>query len=89
MAPEYAMRKAITEKVDVFSFGIVLLEIISGQTNAKYEANQETEFLLDTVRRQQLESAFSSGISNCIKLYTIPFSWFTESFTSKIPGFPD
>ncbi|KAH9698990.1 putative LRR receptor-like serine/threonine-protein kinase [Citrus sinensis] len=48
MAPEYAMRKAITEKVDVFSFGIVLLEIISGQTNAKYEANQETEFLLDT-----------------------------------------
>ncbi|KAH9698912.1 putative LRR receptor-like serine/threonine-protein kinase [Citrus sinensis] len=77
MAPEYAMRKAITEKVDVFSFGIVLLEIISGQTNAKYEANQETEFLLDTVRRQQLESAFSSGISNFIKLYTIPFSWFT------------
>ena len=52
MAPEYAMRKAITEKVDVFSFGIVLLEIISGQTNAKYEANQETEFLLDTVRRK-------------------------------------
>ncbi|XP_052288265.1 probable LRR receptor-like serine/threonine-protein kinase At1g53430 isoform X3 [Citrus sinensis] len=48
MAPEYAMRKAIIEKVDVFSFGIVLLEIISGQTNAKYEANQETEFLLDT-----------------------------------------
>ena len=87
MAPEYAMRKAITEKVDVFSFGIVLLEIISGQTNAKYEANQETEFLLDTVRRQQLESAFSSGISNFIN--TIPFSWFTESFTSKIPGFPD
>ncbi|KAH9659130.1 protein kinase domain-containing protein [Citrus sinensis] len=35
MAPEYAMRKAITEKVDVFSFGIVLLEIISGRTNAK------------------------------------------------------
>ncbi|KAK9185340.1 hypothetical protein WN943_025696 [Citrus x changshan-huyou] len=52
MAPEYAMRKAITEKVDVFSFGIVLLEIISGRTNAKYEANQETEFLLDTGRRQ-------------------------------------
>ncbi|GAY69080.1 hypothetical protein CUMW_269280 [Citrus unshiu] len=49
---EYVMRKAITEKVDVFSFGIVLLEIISGRTNAKYEANQETEFLLDTGRRQ-------------------------------------
>ncbi|KAJ4704047.1 LRR receptor-like kinase [Melia azedarach] len=48
MAPEYAMRKAITDKVDVFSFGILLLEIVSGQTNAKYEENKETVFLLDT-----------------------------------------
>ncbi|KAJ4702457.1 LRR receptor-like kinase [Melia azedarach] len=47
MAPEYGMRKAITVAVDVYSFGIVLLEIVSGQTNAAYDANQETVFLLD------------------------------------------
>ncbi|KAH9698918.1 putative LRR receptor-like serine/threonine-protein kinase [Citrus sinensis] len=69
MAPEYAMRKAITEKVDVFSFGIVLLEIISGQTNAKYEANQETEFLLDTnPSLQKFQDSQIENISSiCIK----------------------
>ncbi|XP_031262586.1 probable LRR receptor-like serine/threonine-protein kinase At1g07650 [Pistacia vera] len=29
MAPEYAMRKAITDKVDVYSYGVVVLEIVS------------------------------------------------------------
>ncbi|XP_031262594.1 probable LRR receptor-like serine/threonine-protein kinase At1g07650 [Pistacia vera] len=47
MAPEYAMRKAITDKVDVYSYGIVVLEIVSGENNAKYEPNKETVFLLD------------------------------------------
>lgn len=49
MAPEYWMRKAITEAVDVFSFGIVLLEIVSGQSNATSYENHESTFLLNTV----------------------------------------
>ncbi|CAH9139416.1 unnamed protein product [Cuscuta epithymum] len=31
MAPEYACTSRITEKVDVFSFGVILLEIITGK----------------------------------------------------------
>jgi interleukin-1 receptor-associated kinase 1 len=50
MSPEYATRRAMTVKVDVYSFGILLLEIVSGRNNADYRANQETVFLLDTVR---------------------------------------
>jgi len=34
MAPEYAMRGYLTEKADVYSFGIVVLEILSGKSNA-------------------------------------------------------
>ncbi|KAG6743535.1 hypothetical protein POTOM_052234 [Populus tomentosa] len=47
MAPEYSMGKAITVKADVYSFGIVLLEIVSGKVSADYTPNQEAEFLLD------------------------------------------
>uniref|UniRef100_A0A0E0DID7 non-specific serine/threonine protein kinase n=1 Tax=Oryza meridionalis TaxID=40149 RepID=A0A0E0DID7_9ORYZ len=33
LAPEYAMRGRMTEKVDVFAFGVVLLEILAGRSN--------------------------------------------------------
>ena len=33
MSPEYAMRGLISEKSDVFSFGVLLLEIVSGRRN--------------------------------------------------------
>ena len=31
MAPEYATAERVGEKADVFSFGVVMLEILSGQ----------------------------------------------------------
>ncbi|XP_073148558.1 G-type lectin S-receptor-like serine/threonine-protein kinase At1g11300 isoform X2 [Henckelia pumila] len=36
MAPEYALHGRISEKSDVFSFGVLLLEIVSGRTNASF-----------------------------------------------------
>jgi hypothetical protein len=50
MAPEYATRRAMTVKVDVFSFGILLLEIVSGKNNADSTGDENSVFLLDTVR---------------------------------------
>ncbi|KAI7744318.1 hypothetical protein M8C21_032734, partial [Ambrosia artemisiifolia] len=37
MAPEYAMRGYLTDKADVYSYGIVLLEIVSGAIALKAE----------------------------------------------------
>ncbi|KAL7087491.1 hypothetical protein ACP275_13G071000 [Erythranthe tilingii] len=34
MAPEYAMRGHLTDKADIYSFGVVLLELISGRSNS-------------------------------------------------------
>lgn len=49
MAPEHALGKAITVKADVYSYGVVVLEIVSGRSNTEYIPNQEADFLLDTV----------------------------------------
>ncbi|XP_048235064.1 probable leucine-rich repeat receptor-like serine/threonine-protein kinase At3g14840 isoform X7 [Ricinus communis] len=49
MAPEYAMRGHLTDKADVYSFGIVALEIVSGRSNTSYRLNlkENCVYLLD------------------------------------------
>ncbi|OVA19182.1 Protein kinase domain [Macleaya cordata] len=47
MAPEYATRGYLTDKADVYSFGIVALEIVSGRSNANYRPREECVYLLD------------------------------------------
>lgn len=49
MAPEYAMRGYLTDKADVYSFGIVLLETVSGKSNTNYRPKEEFVYLLDWV----------------------------------------
>ncbi|KAK1353942.1 putative LRR receptor-like serine/threonine-protein kinase [Heracleum sosnowskyi] len=48
MAPEYAMRGYLTDKADVYSFGIVALEIVSGKSNTKCAPKEEFVYLLDS-----------------------------------------
>ncbi|KAK9699406.1 hypothetical protein RND81_08G171700 [Saponaria officinalis] len=47
LAPEYAMRGHLTEKVDVFGFGVVALEIVSGRPNSDSTLGKEKMYLLD------------------------------------------
>ncbi|XP_059665022.1 probable LRR receptor-like serine/threonine-protein kinase At1g53440 isoform X2 [Cornus florida] len=47
MAPEYAMRGYLTDKADIYNFGVVLLEIVSGKSNTSYRPREESVYLLD------------------------------------------
>ncbi|KAK2368146.1 putative leucine-rich repeat receptor serine/threonine-protein kinase [Trifolium repens] len=47
MAPEYAMHGYLTDKADVYSFGIVALEIVCGRTNTIYRSKKEALYLLE------------------------------------------
>ncbi|KAJ6749440.1 hypothetical protein OIU85_000115 [Salix viminalis] len=58
MAPEHALGKAITVKADVYSYGVVVLEIVSGRSNTEYIPNQEADFLLDTAGRLHQQGRF-------------------------------
>ncbi|KAJ7981874.1 LRR receptor-like kinase [Quillaja saponaria] len=50
MAPEYAMHGYLTDKADVYSFGIVALEIVSGRSNTTHRSKEESFYLLDWAR---------------------------------------
>lgn len=49
LAPEYAMRGHLTEKTDVFAFGVVALEIVSGRLNFDPNVEEEKAYLLEWV----------------------------------------
>ena len=49
MAPEYAMHGQFSVKSDVFSFGVLVLEIVSGQKNNCFRNGENVEDLLSYV----------------------------------------
>ncbi|CAA6668565.1 unnamed protein product [Spirodela intermedia] len=49
LAPEYAISGKLTRKADVYSFGVLLLEVISGRCNTNKRLPVGDQFLLVTV----------------------------------------
>ncbi|OVA01692.1 Protein kinase domain [Macleaya cordata] len=47
MAPEYVMHGNLSARADVFSFGVVVLELISGQKNSTFNQDAESSCLLE------------------------------------------
>ncbi|MQM10567.1 hypothetical protein Taro_043463, partial [Colocasia esculenta] len=47
LAPEYAMTGHLTEKVDVFGFGVVVLEVLSGKRSSSSNSAAQKVFLLE------------------------------------------
>ncbi|XP_061354610.1 cysteine-rich receptor-like protein kinase 25 [Gastrolobium bilobum] len=52
MSPEYAMHGQFSEKSDVFSFGVIILEIVSAKRNARPIESHDFDDLLSTAWRQ-------------------------------------
>ncbi|XP_019185297.1 PREDICTED: cysteine-rich receptor-like protein kinase 2 [Ipomoea nil] len=46
-SPEYAIYGHLSEKVDIYSFGVVILEIISGRRSTEIRVEPVTEYLLE------------------------------------------
>jgi hypothetical protein len=53
VAPEYATLGQLSEKVDVFSFGVLLFEIISGRRNIDSNQPVEKMYLLEQVSLEE------------------------------------
>ncbi|XP_022142346.1 cysteine-rich receptor-like protein kinase 29 [Momordica charantia] len=62
MAPEYALYGHFSVKSDVFSFGVLLLEIISGQKNSCFQDGENTEHLLTYTWKNWMEGTVTNII---------------------------
>ncbi|KAL8112891.1 hypothetical protein AgCh_020264 [Apium graveolens] len=67
MAPEYAMYGQFSVKSDVFSFGVLILEILSGQKNHCFRNGDNAEDLASFAWKNWREGATSNVIDHILK----------------------
>ncbi|KAF3451641.1 hypothetical protein FNV43_RR07736 [Rhamnella rubrinervis] len=60
MAPEYAMHGQFSVKSDVFSFGVLLLEIVSGQRNSCFRHGENVDDLVSYAWKNWREGTVAS-----------------------------
>jgi serine/threonine protein kinase len=58
MPPEYVIHGRYSVKSDVFSFGVLMLEIISGKKNSSFYQSELAEDLLSYVSMDHIISIF-------------------------------
>jgi len=58
MPPEYVQHGRVSVKLDVFSFGVLILEIISGQLISSFTIEENSENLLSFVSLVLMQALF-------------------------------
>ncbi|XP_030938601.1 putative receptor-like protein kinase At4g00960 isoform X2 [Quercus lobata] len=67
MSPEYVMHGQFSVKSDVFSFGVLLLEIISGRKNSSFRNGENIEDLLSYAWKNWKKSTVSNLVDPTLK----------------------
>ncbi|KAL4632487.1 hypothetical protein ACB092_04G054600 [Castanea dentata] len=67
MSPEYAMHGQFSVKSDVFSFGVLVLEIISGQKNNSFRIGENIEYLLSYAWKNWKQGIISNLVDPTLK----------------------
>ncbi|KAG6757337.1 hypothetical protein POTOM_037645 [Populus tomentosa] len=67
MAPEYALQNRFSVKSDVFSFGVLVLEIVTGKKNSWLSNSEELELLLIHVWRNWREGTATNLIDETLR----------------------
>ncbi|RDX70228.1 Cysteine-rich receptor-like protein kinase 42, partial [Mucuna pruriens] len=65
MAPEYLIRGQLTDKADVYSFGVLVLEILSGRRNNVFR--EDSGSLLQTVWKLYRSNTLTESVDPCVR----------------------
>lgn len=69
LAPEYAVTGRVTTKIDVFSFGVILMELITGRRALDETQQEESVHLVTWFRRMHLDKdTFRKAIDPTLEL---------------------
>jgi serine/threonine protein kinase len=71
LAPEYAVRGQVTKKSDIYSFGVLLLEIVSGRCNHNARLPSEDQFLLERVSSIIFSTCMIQFVINILATFVI------------------
>ena len=82
MAPKYAMCGYLTPKADIYSFGVVTLEIVSERNSDSCRPSDQTVYLLDLVKPQTRSFQFHSLMHMPNK--QLPLSFYLNAFSNLI-----
>ncbi|XP_066390944.1 cysteine-rich receptor-like protein kinase 10 [Miscanthus floridulus] len=66
MSPEYVMRGQYSTKSDVFSFGILVIEIVTGQKNAGHYFDEQNEDIISIVWKHWTEGTLVEIIDDSL-----------------------
>lgn len=80
MAPEYVMHGQFSIKSDVFSFGVLVLEILTGQKNNSFKNGENIEDLLSSAWRRWREGTAINMIDPMLKDGSNPMSEILRCF---------
>ncbi|KAL2467192.1 Cysteine-rich receptor-like protein kinase 25 [Abeliophyllum distichum] len=72
MAPEYIMHGQFSIKSDVFSFGVLVLEIISGQKTSNFRNGENLEDLLSCVWKNWHQETPDNILDSALKVSSSP-----------------
>lgn len=84
MAPEYLAHGQLTEKVDVYSFGVLVLEIVTGRQNNGSKTSEYMDSVVITVSFK----TFCLNIFMNKRLLKYPFLCASIRFKLKINKLP-
>ncbi|KAL6135800.1 hypothetical protein ACLB2K_068025 [Fragaria x ananassa] len=73
MAPEYLVQGQLTEKADVYSFGVLVLEIVSGMRNSTFkQEDSNTDSLLHKVWKHYRSNELAEVVDPRLKNHELP-----------------
>jgi len=74
MAPEYAMRGYYSLKSDVFSFGVLILEILTGRSSGSFNIDESVD-LLGLVWHHTFPNSTQSSCCKNVTIVWIQCRW--------------
>lgn len=63
MPPEYLLQGIVTPKSDIFSLGVIIMEVITGHRDYPYDITTSSKCFIDDVRKNSLNSRDQSPMS--------------------------